>query len=91
MAILLRFISLQVAREYLVETQVAIIRHCAGPKLIEIFDQFTYGPGESEDDKKHTTKVLKKITTYCNPRKCEVLEAFRFWSVQYDSIEGFSC
>ena len=72
------------------EVQVAIILHCAGPKVIEVFDQFTYnGTGESENDAKDPQKVLKKIEAYCNPRKNEVLESHRFWSVQFDESQGF--
>ena len=47
--------------------QVAIILHCAGPKVIVIFDQFTWtAEGETESDKKDPTKVLAKIEKYCN-------------------------
>lgn len=43
------------------EVQVAIILHCAGPKVIEVFDQFTWdGTGESENDAKDPQRVLKK-------------------------------
>lgn len=78
------------SKEKAPETQVAIILHCAGPKAIEIFDLFTWtGRGENVDDKKDPAKVLKKIEGYCNPRKNEVLESHRFWSVQYDVSQGF--
>lgn len=72
------------------EIQVAIILHCAGPKVIEIFDQFTQdGTGESENDAEDPDKVLKKIEAYCNPRKNEVLESHRFWSVTFEEAQGF--
>ena len=32
---------------------------------------------------------MKKVEAYCNPRKNEVLESHRFWSVQVDESQGF--
>ena len=32
---------------------------------------------------------MKKIEEHCNPRRNEVLESFRFWSVSYQSAQGF--
>lgn len=59
---------------------VSILLHCAGPHIIEIFDQFTW---ENADDKKDVTKVLDKLQAYCNPRTSEVIESHRFWSVDW--------
>lgn len=51
--------------------QVNILLHCAGPKVIEIYDQFTWANAEH---KLKMDKVFDKIESYCNPRKNEVLE-----------------
>ena len=51
-------------------TQVAILLHCAGPQVIEIYDQFQW---ESPDDKNDVSKVLDKLKQYCNPRTNEVI------------------
>ncbi|XP_060077956.1 uncharacterized protein LOC132557483 [Ylistrum balloti] len=61
-------------------TQVAIILHCAGPHVVELFDQFTW---DNEDDDKDPDKVLKKLEKYCNPRANEVIESHRFWCVPW--------
>lgn len=58
--------------------QTAILLHCAGPQILEIYDQFTW---ENEGDNNKPDKVLKKLEAYCNPRKNEVLESHRFWNV----------
>lgn len=62
------------------EAQTAIILHCAGSKVIEIFDQFVFA---SADDNKDPEIVLQKLEEYCNPRKNEVVESHRFWSVPF--------
>ena len=61
-------------------TQVAILLHCAGPQVIEIYDQFKW---DSPDDKDDVSKVLDKLKQYCNPRTNEVIESHRFWSMEW--------
>jgi len=53
-------------------TRVAIIFHCAGPGIVEIYDQFTWG---NDGD--------NKIEEYCNPRSNEVIKSHRFWCVPW--------
>nr|XP_022314409.1 uncharacterized protein K02A2.6-like [Crassostrea virginica] len=61
-------------------TQVAILLYCAGPQVIEIYDQFKW---DSPDDKDDVSKVLDKLKQYCNPRTNEVIESHRFWSMEW--------
>jgi hypothetical protein len=66
--------------------QVNILLHCVGPKVIEIYDQFTWANAE------HILKVKQlfdKIENYCNPRKNEVLESHRFWVTNPDEYTSF--
>ena len=44
------------------KNKTAIILHCAGPKVIEIYDQFTW---DNIDDRENSSKVLEKIKDYC--------------------------
>ena len=67
------------------KTRVAIILHCAGPQMLEICDQLTYGTDEDEDD---PDLLLKKLEEYCCPRTNEVLQSFRFWKLEV--IESFN-
>jgi hypothetical protein len=67
--------------------QTAILLNCAGPHVVEIYDQITWWEGA---DKEKPTDVLKALAAYCNPRDNEVLESFRFWNVQYqDPFDKF--
>jgi len=60
--------------------QTAILLHCAGPQILEIYDQFTW---EEDEDKDDPGDVLTMLEAYCNPRKNEVLESHRFWTAPY--------
>ncbi|CAC5382385.1 unnamed protein product [Mytilus coruscus] len=60
--------------------QVAIILNCAGPNIVDIFDQIQWTEG---GDEKKPDKLFEKLEAYCNPRKNEVLESHRFWMVPY--------
>lgn len=62
-------------------TQTAIILHCGGSQVLEIYDQFEFEPDTDKNDPK---KVLDKIENYCNPRQSEVLQRFRFWNISLD-------
>ena len=62
------------------KVQTAILLHCAGPQVLEIYDQFTWNP-EVADQKDKPDEVFTKLQAYCNPRKNEVLESHRFWNV----------
>ena len=59
------------------QRQTAIILHCAGPQVLDVYDHFHF---EQEDDKNDTSKTLEKLDEYCNPRDNEVLHSFRFWN-----------
>lgn len=59
-------------------TQTAIILHCGGPQVVEIYDQFEFEPTTNKTD---PTAVLDKIKEYCNPKQSEVLQRFRFWNI----------
>jgi hypothetical protein len=52
------------------KTQTAIILHWAGPGVLEMYDQFTWGDTEDRDD---PADVFTKLAAYCNPRDNEVL------------------
>ena len=58
-------------------TKTAILLHCAGPQVLDIYDTFTFANDEEKNDPE---KVLEKLEIYCNPRQNEVLESHRFWS-----------
>lgn len=63
--------------------QTAIILHCGGPGVLEIYDQFEF----EDDDEKHVPKVvLVKIEEYCNPKQNQVIQTFRFWNVQVQEL-----
>ena len=66
--------------------QTSIILNCAGPKVIEIYDQFEW---EAPEDKDNPNKVFDKIENYCNPRKNEVFESHRFWNTNIDDYTSF--
>lgn len=51
--------------------QTAILLNCAGPHILEIYDQMTW---DNEGDKNDPAKVLQAFEKYCNPRDNEVLE-----------------
>ncbi|CAB3995988.1 Hypothetical predicted protein [Paramuricea clavata] len=62
------------------QRQTAIILHCAGPQVLEVYDHFEF---EGENDKNDPVKVFEKLEEYCNPRQNEVLQSFRFWQVPF--------
>ena len=62
------------------KVQTAIILNCAGPQVLEVYDNIAW---ESNDDKHKPDKVLEALENYCNPRDNEVLESHRFWNIQY--------
>ena len=66
------------------DVRSAIILHCAGPAMIEVFDHFTFAKPE---DKCKPRIILEKMEDYCSPRKNVVLNTFRFWMAP--SIEPF--
>lgn len=71
------------------KVQTAILLHCAGPQVLEIYDQFTWDEAV-ENQKDDPAVVLTKLETYCNPRKNEVLESHRFWNVpMYEPFDNF--
>ncbi|KAK3091320.1 hypothetical protein FSP39_018897 [Pinctada imbricata] len=60
--------------------QTATIINCGGETLLKVYDQFTWDDGK---DKNNPVDVLSKVEEYCNPRKNEVSESHRFWTVKY--------
>ena len=62
------------------QRQTAIILHCAGPQVLEVYDHFHF---EADNDKNDPAKVLEKLEEYCNPRENEVLQSFRFWNMPF--------
>ena len=54
--------------------------HCPGPKSNsqEVYDQFQF---EDDSDRQNPDAVLLKLEEYCNTRKNEALETYRFWKV----------
>ena len=62
------------------QQQTAIILHCAGPQVLQVYDHFQF---DQEDDKNDPAKVLEKLEEYCNPRENEVLQSLRFWNIPF--------
>jgi hypothetical protein len=67
--------------------QVNILLHCAGLKVIEIYDQFTWANAKH---KLRVKQLFEKIESYCNPRKNVVLESHRFWITNPDEYTSFN-
>jgi len=66
--------------------QTNIILHCAGQKVIEIYDQFKW---ETDGDNLKPDKLYEQLEKYCNPRKNEVLESHRFWQTAMEEFPSF--
>ena len=62
------------------KVQTAIILNCAGPQVLEVYDNIVW---ENAEDKHKPDKVLEALENYCNPRDNEVLESHRFWNTPY--------
>ena len=58
----------------------AIFLTVAGREALRIYNTFTFGAGEMEDDVVKHTAVIKKFTEYCTPRTNEIFERFIFRS-----------
>ena len=56
-------------------TQTAIILHCAGVQVQEVYQQFVFADDADKDDPQ---KVLDKLAEYCSQRSNEVIETHRF-------------
>ena len=52
-------------------TQTAIILHCAGAQVQEVYEHFVF---DADADKDDPVKVLDKLAEYCSPRSNEVME-----------------
>lgn len=61
------------------DVKMAIILHCGGPAMLEIYDQL----GLTSAQKNEPETVFDKLAEYCNPQKNEVLATYRFWHNQY--------
>ena len=46
------------------EVQIVILLNCAGPQIIDIYDQFIW---DEEGDEKKPDKLFEKLEVYCNP------------------------
>ena len=46
------------------KARVAIILHCAGPQMLEIYDQLIFGEDEDRDD---PDVLFNKLEEYCCP------------------------
>ena len=69
------------------KVQTAIILHCAGPEVQEIYEHFEYSEGENKDD---PAVILKKLEEYCAPQTGEVIATHRFWTEKYkEPIDAF--
>ena len=64
--------------------QTATIINCGGESLLKVYDQFTWSENEDKNNPQH---VLLKFENYCNPRRSEVAESFKFWSTKYNAQE----
>ena len=66
-------------------TQVAILLHCAGPEAQDVHRNFTFSALEDKDSYK---EVLKKFKDYCEPRKNECFERYKFWQKNQHESES---
>lgn len=66
--------------------RAAIIQQCAGPKLIDIFDQLDWS---ATDNKQDPDLILDKIEGYCTPRQSQILATHRFWSLTWTTGISF--
>lgn len=62
------------------DEQTVTIIYCGDENLLRIYDHFI---SENEQDKDDPAIVFRKIEEYCNPRRNEVAEFHKFWSVKY--------
>ena len=67
------------------KTRVAILLHCAGPEAQDIHSNFVFSDTDGDRSSDYNS-VLKKFKEYCEPRKNEVFERYKFW--QRDQHEG---
>ena len=67
------------------KTRVAILLHCAGPEAQDIHSNFVFSDTDGDRASDYNS-VLKKFKEYCEPRKNEVFERYKFW--QRDQHEG---
>ena len=68
-------------------TQTAILLHCAGVQVQEVYEHFVF---DVEIDKNDPEKVLQKLEEFCSPRSNEVIETYRFWNIAYrEPFESF--
>ena len=61
-------------------TQTAVILHCAGVRVQEVYEHFVFAYDADKDDPQ---TVLDKLAEYCSPRSNEVIETHRFWNMAY--------
>ena len=59
-------------------TKTAIILHCAGVQVQEVYEHFVFADDADKDDPQ---KFLGKLTEFCSPRSNEVIETHRFWNM----------
>lgn len=62
------------------KVQTAIILNCAGPQVLEVYDNIVW---ENAENKHKPDKVLEALENYCNLRDNEVLESHRFLNTPY--------
>ena len=67
------------------KTRIAILLHCAGPEAQDIHSNFVFSEADGDRASDYNS-VLKKFKEYCEPRKNEVFEQYKFW--QRDQHNG---
>ena len=60
------------------EVRSAIILSCAGPQVIEMYDQLEFVDGEDKND---PATMMKKLEEACSGKQNEVLQTYRFWKI----------
>ena len=63
-------------------TQTAIILHCAGVQVQEVYEHFVFADDADKDD---LQKVLDKLAEYCSPRS----KSLRHIGLEYDISRTF--
>ena len=72
----------------MVESQkIAILLHCAGVEVIEVYNTFVFNPASNS---KLLSEVRKQFNDYCNPRKNLVYERHNFWETKQQDGQPFS-
>ena len=67
---------------------MAIILHCAGVQVQEVYEHFVFADDTDKDDPQKV--LLDELAEYCSPGSNEVIATHRFWNMTYhESFDSF--